>query len=80
MEFKAGIFMSSSTDRFPKLPGGNGAPTFEWKIRIFFVKIRNQTYMGDEWVGAAKGGGRQIVVVEVVVVNTSVDVERVKEL
>ena len=36
--------------------------------------------MGDEWVGAAKGGGRQIVVVEVVVVNTSVDVERVKEL
>ena len=36
--------------------------------------------MGDEWVGTAKGGGRQIVVVEVVVVNTSVDVERVKEL
>ena len=36
--------------------------------------------MGDEWVGAAKGGGREIVVVEVMVINTSVDVKRVKEL
>ena len=36
--------------------------------------------MGDEWVWAAKGWGRQVVVVEVVVVNTPVNVERVKEL
>ena len=36
--------------------------------------------MGDEWVWAAKGWGRQIMVVEVVVVNTPVNVERVKEL
>ena len=36
--------------------------------------------MGDKRVGAAKGWGRQIVVVEVVVVDAAVDVERVKEL
>ena len=36
--------------------------------------------MGDKRVGAAKGWGRQIVVVEVVVVDAAVDVERVEEL
>ena len=36
--------------------------------------------MGDERIRVAKGWGRQVVVVEVVVVDTAVDVERVKEL
>ena len=36
--------------------------------------------MGDERIRVAKGWGRQIVVVEVVVVDAAVDVERVKEL
>ena len=36
--------------------------------------------MGDERVRVAKGWGRQVVVVEVVVVDAAVDVERVEEL
>ena len=36
--------------------------------------------MGDERSRVAKGWGRQVVVVEVVVVDAAVDVERVKEL
>ena len=36
--------------------------------------------MGDERIRVAKGWGRQVVVVEVVVVDAAVDVERVKEL
>ena len=36
--------------------------------------------MGDERIRVAKGWGRQVVVVEVVVVDAAVDVERVEEL
>ena len=36
--------------------------------------------MGDKRVGVAKSWGRQVVVVEVVVVDAAVDVERVEEL
>ena len=36
--------------------------------------------MGDERIRVAKGWGRQVVVVEVVVVDAAVDVERVKKL
>ena len=36
--------------------------------------------MSDERIRVAKGWGRQVVVVEVVVVDAAVDVERVKEL
>ena len=36
--------------------------------------------MGDERIRVAKGWGRQIVVVELVVVDAAVDVERVEEL
>ena len=36
--------------------------------------------MGDERIRVAKSWGRQVVVVELVVVDAAVDVERVKEL
>ena len=39
MEFKAGIFNSSLTDRFPKLPGGRGAPTLTGLIENSMVEI-----------------------------------------
>ena len=50
--------------------------------RIYYLMPNGSSgaYMGDERIRVAKSWGRQVVVVEVVVVDAAVDVERVEEL